>query len=80
MKERKEEKVKLESLALNCEMTGCGFVVLGKARLVILVGRQHERVPRLKEKCLFCEGSICKQALPMHKRFHQANPKGGRSS
>ena len=34
MKKRREEAVQSESLALKCEMTGCGFVGLSRAGLV----------------------------------------------
>ena len=80
MKKRREETVQSESLALKCEVTGCSFVGLSKAGLVNHVQQRHGRLARVKEKCPFCEHSVCKQGLSMHKRFCQANPNRGRRS
>ena len=80
MKKRREERVLSESLALKCDVTGCGFVGLSKAGLMNHVRQQRRRLAKVKEKCPFCQRSVCKQGLPMHKRFCQVNPSRGRSS
>ena len=79
-KERREEGVTSESLALICEEARCGFVGQTRAGLVNHVRQRHGRMARVMESCPFCEKRFHRQALPMHKGFCQLNPNRDRTS